>query len=617
MSAPGKRSRVDYIAILAVCFLTLVLSWLVGPDRYVQRLILLVVLWASMSSGFNLISGYGGQVVFGYMVFVGTGSYTTVLLFKAFKLSPWIGMWVGAVLAILIAFIIGLPTLRLRGHYFAVATIAFPLMAFPVLNHLGFEEVTIPFTGEGLSSFQFRDLRYYVLIAVVLLGIVLVLIKKIEGARLGFALNALKQNETAAEGMGIDTFRAKMIAFMVSAAIGAIGGVIYAFSLLYVLTTHAVFGLFIIVRILSITIVGGFGTLWGPVIAAAILVPVGEFLTAQFGARAPGIQDVVYGIALVLCMLYLPDGIWGRMLKALHKHGPADENQSIPAPALAGTPGDPASAVVAALRAEATASLSLRHASPEVVNNKENDPLLRIKNVSKYFGGVKAIDGLSVNVPFGKLVGIIGPNGAGKTTLFNVINGYMEPEKGKLLFDDVDTTSMKPNRLCKLGVGRTFQVPQIFRHMSVVENIMVGAFAKTRDADEAFAIAENVARQMGLSKRSTHLAAGLTMWEIKMVEISRALATKPQLLLLDEPMSGLNLEETDRIGAIIRAIADRGITIIVIEHVVQSLVKIADVMVALDHGQKVAEGTPQEVIEHPEVIEAYLGAKWRKRYAGR
>jgi ABC-type branched-subunit amino acid transport system ATPase component len=237
--------------------------------------------------------------------------------------------------------------------------------------------------------------------------------------------------------------------------------------------------------------------------------------------------------------------------------------------------------------------------------------------VSKYFGGVKAMDGLSVNVPFGKLVGIIGPNGAGKTTLFNVINGYMEPEKGKLLFDDVDTTLMKPNRLCKLGIGRTFQVPQIFRNMSVVENIMVGAFAKTRDADEAFAIAEKIARQMGLSKRSTHLATGLTMWETKMIEISRALATKPKLLLLDEPMSGLNLEETDRIGAIIRAIADSGITIIVIEHVVQSLVKIADVMVALDHGQKVAEGTPQEVIEHAEVIEAYLGAKWRKRYVGR
>jgi branched-chain amino acid transport system permease protein len=602
MSAQNGRrgSGKDYLGILAVCVISFVLSWYAGPDRYAQRLILLVLLWASMGSGFNLISGYGGQVVFGYMLFVGTGAYTTVMLFKLFSVTPWIGMWIGAVLAAVIAFIIGVPTLRLRGHYFAVATMAFPLMAFPILNHLGLEEVTIPFTGKGARAFQFGDLRFYVATALILLVVVLVLIKNIEGSRLGFALRALKQNETAAEGMGVNTFRVKLVTFMMSAAIGAIGGVIYAFSLLYVLTTPAVFGLFIIVRILSINIVGGFGTLWGPLIAAAILVPIGEFLTAQFGSRAPGIQDVVYGIALVFCMLYLPDGIWGKLCHAFRKSSLAES----------GAQADPSLAA-----ARPVLQLALSHAA--AVKNACNGSLLKIEDISIHFGGVKAIDGLSLDIKPGQLVGIIGPNGAGKTTLFNVINGYLEPDKGKLVFNGVDSTSLAPNQLCKMGVGRTFQVPQMFRDMTIAENIMVGACAKSGNVAEARRVAEEVADQMGLSRRSGHLATGLTLWETKMVELSRALATRPILLLLDEPMSGLNFEETDRIGAIIRGIAECGITVVVIEHVVQSLVKIADVLVALDHGKKVAEGNPEEVIAHGEVIEAYLGAKWRKRYAGR
>ena len=254
---------------------------------------------------------------------------------------------------------------------------------------------------------------------------------------------------------------------------------------------------------------------------------------------------------------------------------------------------------------------------PPAVKNANNGSLLKIEDISIHFGGVKAIDGLSLDIKPGQLVGIIGPNGAGKTTLFNVINGYLEPDKGKLVFNGADSTSLAPNQLCKMGVGRTFQVPQMFRDMTIAENIMVGACAKSGNVAEARRVAEEVADQMGLSRRSGHLATGLTLWETKMVELSRALATRPILLLLDEPMSGLNFEETDRIGAIIRGIAESGITVVVIEHVVQSLVKIADVLVALDHGKKVAEGNPEEVIAHGEVIEAYLGAKWRKRYAGR
>ncbi len=416
MSARTGRSRSgkDFLGIVAVCIISLLLSWIAGPDRYAQRLILLVLLWASMSSGFNLISGYGGQVVFGYMLFVGTGAYTTVMLFKLFHVSPWIGMWAGALLAGAIAFVIGLPTLRLRGHYFAVATVAFPLMAFPILNHWGLEEVTIPFTGQGALAFQFGDLRYYVVAAIILLAGVLLLIKTIESSRLGFALSALKQNETAAEGMGVNTFRVKLITFMISAAIGAIGGVIYAFSLLYVLTTHAVFGLFIIVRILSINIVGGFGTLWGPLIAAAILVPTGEFLTAQFGARAPGIQDVVYGITLVFCMLYLPDGIWGKIQSGLRKPSPTGEA------------GQSRVQLEPVLAEDAAPRKSLLHISEAAGVKPANGSLLKVVDISKYFGGVHAIDGLSLDIAAGKLIGIIGPNGAGKTTLFNVVNGYME-----------------------------------------------------------------------------------------------------------------------------------------------------------------------------------------------
>jgi len=478
-------------------------------------------------------------------------------------------------------------------------------MTFPILNHLGLEEVGIPFVGHGAASLQFGDLRYYVLIAIVILGLGLSLTRKIERSRLGFALRAIRQNETAAEGMGIDTFRAKMITFMLSSAIAAIGGTIYAFSLLYVLTTHAVFGMFIIVKVLSITIVGGMGTLWGPVLAGAILVPIGEFLTAQFGARFPGLQDVVYGAALVATIIYMPEGIWGKISKAYHGRQRRVKFAE-----------ETASQVTDKIKDISVISDWFASYESQPVTDKEssNEPILNIEGVSISFGGVNALVDLNIVVPRGKLLGIIGPNGAGKTTLFNVINSYLKPNNGRLLFEGKDSTALKPNALCKQGIGRTFQVAQIFHNMTVLENIMVGAFAKTSNANAAKDIAEKIAQHMGILDRANDMAVGLNLWETKMVEISRALATQPKLLLLDEPMSGLNPEETVRIGEIIRGFANSGITIIVIEHVVQSLVKIADLMVGLDEGCKITEGKPEEVISNSHMIEAYLGAKWRERY---
>jgi branched-chain amino acid transport system permease protein len=179
-TAPHHRNYFGYFPILAVCLLGAIVSLVIGENRYLQRIVLLVFLWAAATSSFNIISGYGGQVVFGYMMFVGTGSYTTVLLFKYLAITPWIGMLIGAVAAAILAVFIGLPTLRLRSHYFAVATVAFPLIMAPIINHLGLEEVTIPFKGHGFRSMQFTDIRFYVAIGIILLAITLIIVRRIE-----------------------------------------------------------------------------------------------------------------------------------------------------------------------------------------------------------------------------------------------------------------------------------------------------------------------------------------------------------------------------------------------------------------------------------------------------
>ena len=579
MKIKGKQQSLflwrNYLPIVIVCVVGVFISYLIGPNRYIQRIVLLILLWATASSAFNIISGYGGQIVFGYMMFMGTGAYTTVLLFRFLEVSPWLGMWVGAMVAVIVAFIIGFPTLRLRGAYFAIATVAFPLMTIPLLNHIGLEEVNIPFK-RGISLMQFTDMRFYVLIAVVFLAVVLIIVQELERSPFGFRLRALKQNETAAEGMGINTHQIKLMAFMLSAALGAITGTIYAFSILYVLTTHAIFGLFIIVRILSITIVGGMATLWGPFIGAAILVPIGEILNSQVGDRYPGVQDLIYGAALVIAIIYMPEGIWWKISQGFHNFDKKLTSKKL-IPTAISIPKESS-------RVRSLDSFNFEPIQYENLESKTYDAIIKIEGVHKSFGGVNALTSVDIEVPKGKILGIIGPNGAGKTTLFNVINGYLTPERGKLFFEDKDITNFKPYALCKLGIGRTYQTPQIFNKMTIIENILIGAFAKEGNVAKAHAVAEKIAQQIGLSPRANDQAVGLSIWEIKMLEFARALATQPKLLLVDEPMAGLNPEEANRIGEIIKAIAESGITVIIIEHVVQSLVKIADLDGGLRRG---------------------------------
>jgi ABC-type branched-subunit amino acid transport system ATPase component/ABC-type branched-subunit amino acid transport system permease subunit len=590
----------DYLPILIVCIAGVLLSYLLGPGRYVQRIFLLVVVWAAACSSFNIISGYAGQTVFGFMMFVGAGAYTSGLLFKFLAISPWFGMWIGAAVSVVISLIIGIPTLRLKGAFFAIATVAFPLITIPILNHLGLQELSIPFIGKGASSMQFRDTRYYVLIGLVLLGIVLSIVRAIESSRFGYRLKALKQNETAAEAMGINTYGAKLLAFCVSAGLAALVGTLYSFGILFVMTTEAAFGFFIIVRILSITIVGGMSTVWGPLLAACLLVPLGEALNSQFGSQYPGVQDVIYGLALIAVILYMPEGIWGKIRKLFNSRRPLAAGPQKNMPVVQDDHVSKPQFDLASLKVKA-----------------DERPILITEGISKYFGGVCALRQVNIKVPRGKIVGIIGPNGSGKTTLFNVINGFLPPEQGRVVFEGTDITNNSPHVSCGRGIGRTFQIPQVFSNMTILENIMIGAMNKSKNLGEARITAEKIAHNMGLYHRLYEPALGLTLWETKILEFSRALATQPTLFLIDEPMAGLNTEEADRLGEIIKGIAASGVTVIVIEHNIHSLLKIVDWMIGLENGEPVTEGLPEKVINDPRIIEAYLGARWKEvQHAG-
>ncbi len=236
--------------------------------------------------------------------------------------------------------------------------------------------------------------------------------------------------------------------------------------------------------------------------------------------------------------------------------------------------------------------------------------ILEVRNLSKSFGGLKAVQNVCFDVQEGMILGIIGPNGAGKTTLFNLLNGFLRPDAGQVLLDGEDRVGQKPHRLCAAGVGRTFQVMRPFPRMSVADNVRVGAYVRARDEAHARELANGAIARVGLAQVADRQAAGLTTRELRLMELARALAGQPRLLLLDETLAGLGHGEVGEVVAVIRKLAEQGITIVIIEHTMHAMVRLADRLVVLDHGAVLVEGAPEEVTRDPRVIEAYLGKKW-------
>ncbi len=576
----ARRLRRD-AAVAAVLVALYALGAALVHNSYYQLILTLVPVWAVLGLGWNLFSGMSGLVSFGHAAFFGIGAYVVTLALVYWHLTPWLGIPLGMAAGAGAALLIGLPTFRLRGHYFALSMLAYPLAILYVLEYLGFQEVPLPMHREHPALYlQFAAPLTMTLVALGLFVLAMIAGLLVENSRFGLALLAVRQNELAAEAAGLDTWRWKMRGLVASGAIAAAAGGLYACVLL-VVTPDAVFNVVVSAQALVLTLFGGVGTVWGPVIGAAVLIPLAETLNAKLGSIIPGIQGVVYGIAIIGIMLAAPEGLFWTFRDRFFRPAP-------PPPAPAPRP--------------APAAMPPR-----------GQVLLDVRDISKTFGGLRAVQEVSFQLQAGEILGIIGPNGAGKTTLFNLLCGVIAADTGSARLGEVELRGQKVHRVARLGVGRTFQVVRSFPRLSLLENVIVAGYGAGLSDTNAAGAAEAALEAVGLADRAARPAGGLTNKDLRLMELARALAGAPRLLLLDETLAGLGREECDELLAVLRRLRDGGMSIVIIEHTMHAMLRLADRFLVLDHGRVLAEGPPRAVMENPAVIEAYLGSKFLAR----
>jgi ABC-type branched-subunit amino acid transport system ATPase component/ABC-type branched-subunit amino acid transport system permease subunit len=550
---------------------------------------------ALVAMGLVLLTGVGGLTSFGQAAFCGFGAYTTAVLTTAYGVSPWLTLPLSLLVSGIAAVALGLVTVRLSGHYLPLGTIAWGLGLFYLFGKLEFLGRNDGISGIpplSIGSFRMIDpgaIYFAIWVAVLVCAL---LTTNLLDSRTGRAIRALRRGHIAAEAFGVHAPRAKLLVFIYAAVLAGLSGWRYAHFQRAANPTP--FGAQAGIEYLFIAVVGGAGYVWGGVLGAAIVVILKEILQSYLPYLIHGesqLETIVFGILLVVLLQLAPAGVWPWLTARM----PLKSNRKRP---------DTSLTLPASLKAPAAAGV-----------------LLRIDQARKRFGGVIAVNNVSFDVKTREIVALIGPNGAGKSTTFNLITGVLTSSGGTISVFGKKIDNAPPQEVVKLGIARTFQHVKLVPEMSVLENVAIGAHLRGRAgalssmfrldrSDEARLLAE-AARQIervGLGKEIDQLAGSLSLGQQRIVEIARALCVDPMLLLLDEPAAGLRHMEKQQLATLLRQLRDGGMSVLLVEHDMGFVMNLADRVVVLDFGTKIAEGTPQAIKTNPEVIKAYLGA---------
>jgi ABC-type branched-subunit amino acid transport system ATPase component/ABC-type branched-subunit amino acid transport system permease subunit len=544
------------------------------------HMLLALSIWLTLSCGLLSLAN---------AAFMGIGAYVSALLTLNADWSFPAVLAAGGIAPALVALLIGAPVLRLSGVYLAMATLAFgEVVRITVLN--------LDITGgpEGLNGIPLATEGWHI---VLLLALAVYGLTRLRRSRIGRAFEAIKEDEVAARLMGIPVDRYKLLAFVLGGFIAGIAGALNAHFTFFISPRE--YGFEAAVDILTMAVLGGTGSLLGPVLGAGILTLLPELLRSLHDFRS-----LVNGAVLVLVVLFLPKGIVGGVRR---KTLGAELSTKL------STKLDQSAG-----KAEQNAAREAQQPSTAAPST----PLLSIRHLGKHFGGLHVLHDVSFNVPAGSIYGLIGPNGAGKTTVFNLVTGLLPPSAGQIDFQEQSLVGKAPHAITRQGVARTFQNIRLFKEMTILENVMVGMHAHLSYGAPAlllntstFRQAEQQARQrayelltwVDLHAKADQVADNLSYGDQRKLEFARALATEPRLLLLDEPVAGMNPAEKTALMAEIRAIRDRGYSVFMIEHDMRFVMGLCDRIAVLNFGRIIAEGTPEEIRSNPEVIEAYLG----------